>query len=161
MCVRLSEPVKIRIAVLEDADPILALYTEAAGHVNPVDYLPQQAIDWLAKRHSERIHELISEGRVLVALGDDGELLGFASRFGAEIHGLCVAVYHLRKGIGTALLARLKTDARDEGFTELIAKSLIATEPFFRKTGFVEVERKKWPLSSGISIEVVVMKKTI
>jgi N-acetylglutamate synthase-like GNAT family acetyltransferase len=78
-----------------------------------------------------------------------------------EIHGLYVSADHLRQGIASALLGRVEADAKAEGVTELKVESSLAAVPFYKNMGFVEVERKPWPLSMTVSIEVVAMKKAM
>ena len=115
----------IRLAELEDAPAILAIYNKAiasgfaTGHLTPIQLL--DVLDWLEAGHIERpfwVYEL------------SGQVVGWANV--DDFHGLptfsdCVEVgvyvcpAHQRRGIGKALSNRLELDMRLLGESHLLA----------------------------------------
>lgn len=151
----------IRQARLTDAENILALHADTLKRVNAKDYRPEQINAWLAMQRLDRVQKLITNGHATVAVDDDDHLLGFATRRGNEIHGMYVDADRLGRGIAGALFARVEADAKEEGCTQLVAEASVTAVVFYRKMGFAEVQKKLWPLTDSLSLEVVVMRKDI
>lgn len=91
--------------------------------------------------------------------GREPELLDSA-RDAARIRAFFVHPNFARQGIGRIFLERCEREAKEEGFR---SAELVATFPgvrFYEQCGFVEVERKDYPLEAGITIAFVSMKKS-
>lgn len=70
--------------------------------------------------------------------------LKFYNRELAEIRSLCVETTNESHGLGTALVERLLDEAENHGVKSLFALTLVPA--FFRKCGFRETRREKFPL---------------
>jgi amino-acid N-acetyltransferase len=80
---------------------------------------------------------------------EGGRVLGcgalkFYSRDLAEIRSLCVEPGRESRGMGTALVERLLDEAEGYGLKSVFALTLVPD--FFRKCGFRETRREKFPL---------------
>ena len=62
----------------------------------------------------------------------------------AEIRSLCVETGRASHGVGSALVERLLNDAENYGLKSIFALTLVPA--FFRKCGFRETRREKFPL---------------
>ena len=62
----------------------------------------------------------------------------------AEIRSLCVETRRASHGVGSALVGRLLDDAESYGLKNIFALTLVPA--FFRKCGFRETRREKFPL---------------
>ena len=152
---------KIRNSINADAEAILALHSDIVNRVNALDYSAEQIAAWLDKQRLDRAHRLIASGKIIVAVDEADQIIGFTTRHEDKIHGMYVSADHLRQGIASALYARLESDARRENQKHLVAESSLAAVPFYHSMGFKEVESKQWSLSGAISMEVVIMRKEI
>jgi putative acetyltransferase len=151
----------IRKATVGDAEAIIALHADTVKRINSWDYSVAEINAWLSKQRPDRVRSLISDGKVTVAVDEADRIIGFATRHAEEIHGMYVFADHLRQGIASALYTKVESDAQAEGHDRLIAESSLAAVQFYRSMGFVETERKQWPVSDSLSIEVIVMHKEI
>jgi amino-acid N-acetyltransferase len=80
---------------------------------------------------------------------EGGHVLGcgalkFYSQELAEIRSLCVEPARKSHGVGTALVERLLDDAEAYGLKNVFALTLVPA--FFRKCGFREAAREKFPM---------------
>lgn len=88
---------------------------------------------------------LVADGRVRVAEGEAGEVLGFsvllAPRDGAcELDGLFVEPAAMRGGVGRALVADAVRRARAEGAQRISVIANPRATGFYERVGFVEGE---------------------
>lgn len=90
---------------------------------------------------------------------DEGQLVacgGYGRRAGSDIADLCwgmVAMPSHKKGFGSQLLmARLRRIAADERFSGARLGTSQLTEGFYRRFGFVTVERKKDGIDKGLDV---------
>ncbi len=130
------------------------------------------AYDFLSKKERDAtVRERFSDQRlesaladddeVLIAVEDDGELVGYAhvetvshvDAVGeAALRGIYVAPNRWREGIGTALLDAVEKVIRERGFTQLSVAVLIDNEQgkrFFESKGFENVEEQIEDLFTG------------
>ena len=161
---------EIRRAVVDDAEAIRAIYNaEVTGSTVTFDLVPrtsQEQVDWLVKRSGAYA--------VLVAVDDDGALLGFASlspfrerpAYSTTVED---SVYVDRErragGVGRALLEALVETAVAHGFHAMIARIVgghDASIALHERVGFEivgterEVGRKM-----GRWLDVVVMERLL
>ncbi len=129
-----SSGVSIRLARLDDAESIRAIYNlEVETATSTFDLVPrtiEEQRDWIAARSG-------AFSAVVATLGDDGEVVGFASlspykeraayRTTVE-NSVYVSRDHGGQGIGRALMEHLITVARDSGFHAMIARIEASSE---------------------------------
>ncbi len=129
-------PVSIRPAAVEDAEAISAI--EALSFTNP----------W----HPQTFRSLISQKRAHVLVAEEGELgvVGYAVAWWVmdqgELANLAVTEGLRGRGIGSALLDRVLTDARDHSVETLFLEVRMSNDPAFRlylSRGFVQVAIRK------------------
>jgi phosphinothricin acetyltransferase len=143
--------ITVRLATLEDAAAIMAIYNvEVEQHVSTFDLVPRTVDDqrnWLAQR----------SGAFSVVVAEiDGQVVGFASlspykeraayRTTVE-DSVYVSRAHPRMGIGRTLIEHVIGIARDTGFHSIIARveaSGTASRALHEACGFtlVGVERE-------------------
>ena len=122
----------------EDADALLDIFYEAIHRVCSRDYSPEQIEAWArtggkdyAKwaRRCERklpwVAEIAGRPVAFAELDPDGHIDCFYGH--PDWH---------RKGVGSALMARVEQEARARGIGRLYAEVSITARPFFEKAGF-------------------------
>jgi L-amino acid N-acyltransferase len=146
-----SNPVSVRLATLDDAQPIMAIYNvEVAQHLSTFDLVPRTLDDqreWLALRSG-------AFSAVVAVL--DGEVVGFASlspykeraayRTTVE-DSVYVSRDHPRLGVGRTLMEHVIGIARSSGFHSVMARieaSGTASRALHESCGFelVGIERE-------------------
>jgi phosphinothricin acetyltransferase len=162
--------VEIRRATVDDAEAIAAIYNvEVTGSTVTFDIVPrtvEEQVDWLAQRSGAYA--------VLVAVDDDGTVLGFASlspfrerpAYSTTVED---SVYVDRgrrgEGVARALLEELVGTATAHGFHAMIARIVgghDASIALHQKVGFevVGVE-KEVGRKQGRWLDVVVMERLL
>ena len=174
--------VRMRLATIEDVPRLEQLIRLSATVLGRDDY-SQAQIEAALKGAWGVDTQLIRDGTYFVAestcelvacggwsrrktlFGSDAragrelELLD-AARDAARIRAFFVHPNFARQGIGKMLLERCEAAAKKEGFRSV---ELLATLPgvrLYEQCGFVEVERKDYPLEDSITITFVSMKKS-
>lgn len=66
-----------------------------------------------------------------------------------------------RRGIGKAILAACESAISATGFTHIELVATLAGEPLYLACGYLEDERYEVPLSGGLTLPVVRMKKSL
>jgi L-amino acid N-acyltransferase len=146
-----SNPLSVRLATLDDAQPIMAIYNvEVAQHLSTFDLVPRTLDDqreWLALRSG-------AFSAVVAVL--DGEVVGFASlspykeraayRTTVE-DSVYVSRDHPRLGVGRTLMEHVIGIARSSGFHSVMARieaSGTASRALHESCGFelVGIERE-------------------
>ena len=79
----------------------------------------------------------------------------------AEIKSFFVHPDFVRKGIATKLLKTCETQCLLMGIKSIYLKATLAGEPFYKKCGFVELNRFQQNLSNGETFELVKMQKEL
>jgi len=138
---QVSEPVRatelrMRKASMSDIQPLLRLIN---GYAAKGVMLPRTEFEI-----SENIRDftLAFSEDTLAGCG----ALHFYSPGSGEIRSLAVAPEVKSRGIGRALVETLEAEARQFGLQSIFAFTYV--DPFFRKLGFVEVERGELPLKA-------------
>jgi len=119
--------VTVRDAVLGDAEAIRQIYNhEVTTGTSTFDIEPRSPLqqrDWMQQRSGVHL--------VIVAVDDDGEVMGFASLsqykqkpcYSTTVeNSIYVSPDHQRKGVGRALMSRVIELAREHGFHSIIAR---------------------------------------
>jgi len=134
---------RVRPVTRKDVPQISRLFYETVHRVNANDYGPDRIRAWAPRIYTDAFWLRRFRGfRVLIA-DDNGEIVGFAALGGTgKIDCFYVHHAHLRKGIGSALLAHIRREALCSGAHELQADVSLSAEPFFRRMGFKVVRRQ-------------------
>jgi putative acetyltransferase len=72
-----------------------------------------------------------------------------------------VAPKGLRQGVGTAIVRRLETIAREHGVDRLELHATTTAEPFYQHLGYVSEERMTHRSSTGVEMDAVFMTKEL
>jgi amino-acid N-acetyltransferase len=134
--VELSEPVQVRKATMSDIQPLLQLINSYAAKGI---MLPRTEFEM-----SENIRDfmLAYAGDRLVGCG----ALHFYSPTSGEIRSLAVHPGAKSQGIGRIVVESLLGEARKFGLHSIFAFTYV--EKFFKRLGFLEVERGELPLKA-------------
>ena len=151
----------VRKARVEEAQAIINLHADTVRRVNSKDYSPQQIDAWLGRRRVEVTEAMIRDGQYYVCVDDAGHLLGMGNIKGNELIALYVSADHQGEGIGSAILRRIEEDALGDGICRIKADSTVTAEGFYRRHGYVTVERKVLKIARGQTLQVVAMTKKL
>jgi N-acetylglutamate synthase-like GNAT family acetyltransferase len=117
---------------------------------------------------------VIEHGGVIVACGGWGkrdtlhgsdqrkqgtERLLYPAKEPARIRAFFVEPAMARRGLGTMLMRRCEEEAKAAGFTSLELAATLPGEPLYRALGFLEAERVELPLSGGVRVPLVRMRR--
>lgn len=121
-----------------DIEDVYALFYNSVHHVAKKDYSPEQLAAWAKpQRNTTRWDESLLQQLVWVA-EMDGVIVGFTSLHADS--GYLDFMYthhqHQGKGIATALLAALETEAIKLNLLELTTDSSLTARQFFLSHGF-------------------------
>ena len=161
--------VEIRRAEPSDVDEIALAHCDSIQSIGPDFYSPEVVQYWQEGITGELYRTAMDAGEVFfIGVGDiDGRraVLGFASDYGIDgpKHGVSVYVRGcaVRRGLGSALLARAEAHAVAAGATSIEIDSSLAGVAFYEVHGYVEVARRVTRLTTGRSIDCVFMRKDL
>ena len=153
--------ITVRKATVEEARQIMDLHSDTVRRVNSRDYTPDQIDAWLGRRKIEITEAMIRDGQVYVCVDEARQIVGIGSITGNTLSGLYVSANHQGQGIGTALLSQMERDAAAKGITSIETDSTVTAEGFYKRHGYVEMERKTFPIANGQSLQVVSIRKEI
>lgn len=111
-------------------------------------------IETLIARNSYFVVENLS-----VIIGCGGYFLRPPESKEAEIRAFFVTPEFSRQEIAAKILLSCETDCSNIGIESLHLTSTLSGEPFYKKHGFIEIERFKQCLSNGQFFELVKMAK--
>ena len=136
-------------------------YYDTVHRVNCRDYSAEQLRAWAPRVYPDAFWQRRFRRYEVFVAEDGGAVVGFVElgRTG-EIN--CFYVHHgnQHRGIGAALMARVKREARSRGNTRLLADVSITAEPFFRRMGF-RVVRRQIKIYRNRSFKQAVMEKRL
>lgn len=88
----------------------------------------------------------------------DSEIVGYADlQANGYIDHFFVSGHHPRRGIGTALMNHLLSEARSASLTELTSDVSRTAQPFYRKFGFFVIEERQ-PEVRGVVVPNAFMR---
>ena len=131
-----SPPLETRKARLPDTPQLLALIN---GYAAQGIMLPRTEFEMA---ENIRDFSVVCSGPDLVACG----ALHFYTPVAAEVRSLAVHPSMQSRGVGRALVEALLAEAADFGVSSVFAFTYVPR--FFRKLGFVEVDRAELPLKA-------------
>ncbi|MDZ8202684.1 GNAT family N-acetyltransferase [Microbacterium sp. SSW1-59] len=158
----MAQHVEIRRYRSEDAGATLAVFLDAVTVTAAADYSPEQISAWARpqQRNSHAWNREMSDRNSYVALVD-GAVTGFSDVTATgHIHMMFVSSRHARRGVASALLGRMETEAWTTGATALSADASITARPFFAHHGFVVVA-EQIPAPAGVPMTNFHMVKDI
>lgn len=137
----------LRLATVDDLAALRDVEVDADARYVAWGYPATTADDAFP---AEVLRRAIAEGRVTVAVAD-GSVVGFAyvGRVGDErcLGQLSVARSHGRRGIGSALVARVLADAARDGETSVVLntqRDVPFNAPWYAARGFDIVPEDEW-----------------
>ncbi len=92
--------------------------------------------------------------------GRDAEILD-PERDAARIRAMYTHPDFTRRGIGRLVLDTCEAAAAAEGFRKTILSATLSGEPLYRACGYQEIERTQSRTSTGVSVPLVLMGKTL
>jgi GNAT superfamily N-acetyltransferase len=161
--------VEIRPADASDAPAMADAHIDSIRVLGAGFYSGEAVDDWAACVAPEMYVRAMDRGELFfLALGKvDGRslVLGFASDYVVRgtTHGTSVYVRRIaaRRGVGSALLETAEECGRSRGATDVEIEASLAGVPFYRACGYEHVRRIATQLSSGKSIDCVLMRKKL
>ena len=97
-----------------------------------------------------------------VAVDDFGQIVGYGELVPpATLGAIYVAASAGRRGVGSELLKTVEAKARELGMHVLTMESSLTAMPFYKRHGFLELERRTRPLANGLMMDCVYMEKKI
>lgn len=126
-----------RLATPQDVPRLAALYAETARRHGAWCYSPEQVNAWAGfGADTPDFRDYLLGARTWVA-EHDGRPLGFCGiDADGEVRSLYVQADHLRRGLGSALLAHALQQARAHGLEHFEAWATPFSVPVFRRAGF-------------------------
>ncbi len=134
--------IQLRIAQVEDAEPISALITAALQVSNAQDYPPDVIAQVQQNFTPVHILGFLSQREVYVATLK-GRVVGTASLDRQVVRSVFVELGLQGSGIGKKLMSTLENLAAQKGYSELKVPSSITAEGFYRAMGYC-VERDEY-----------------
>jgi putative acetyltransferase len=135
----------IRRFDVRDSAAVLQLFKGTILSVNLGDYTKEQCEVWANSFSDIEVLKVRLEKSLTYIAEFDGKIVGFGNVNGfGEIDLLYVHKNFQGRGIASAILRKLETDAKSYGFAELATEASITARPFFESIGYqVEVVQIK------------------
>jgi putative acetyltransferase len=131
------------IRLVRDGDyaAIVRLRRQTIRHVNARDYPDAVIRRWSAKENAETLRSGADRCRRWVAV-ERGRTIGFCEHdLGGALSRLYMHKDHLRKGIGTRLLAVAEASLKALGFAEVTLEATVTARDFYAANGYTLVKR--------------------
>ncbi|MFL6604367.1 MAG: GNAT family N-acetyltransferase [Steroidobacteraceae bacterium] len=173
----------LRMATLEDREALRALIDRSARELSKGDYRVEQvegALQGAFGVDSQLIQDgtyfVVEAGAVIIGCGgwsyrrtlfggdkraerDSGVLDPRTEP--AKIRAFFVDPAYARRGIGTMLLQKCESEARQRGFSRIELMSTLPGVRLYAARGYSGVERVYYDVAPGVAIEFVPMSKPI
>jgi len=157
----MTDALTLRHATLADLALVDDLLARSYPRILSRDYPPSvmvMAVPLLTRARPE----LLASGRYHLAVTDAGRVIGaggWSGRGGgpAQIRHVATDPLHLRRGIGSALMARILAEAAAAGFVTMDCLSTRTAVPFYESLGFQVLGRVEIGLAPGIVFPAVRM----
>lgn len=137
----------LRPFVLGDTMALRELFAQSIEELTQEDYDEDQRAAWAsAAEDAEEFAERLEEMTTLV-VSIDGEYAGFASlKDNKHLEMLYVHPYHVGQGVGVTLVDAMERIAAGRGATEITVKASDTAEEFFKRRGYIGLERTSVPV---------------
>jgi len=144
-----------------DEAALAAVLGSAVHDLAKADYTPEQLAAWAPMVFDEaRWGERIRTLRPFVA-EIEGAPVGYADlQASGYIDHFFVTGAYARRGIGSALMARIVREARERGIAEFFSNVRLTAERFFARHGFV-VETRQVVVSRGVELANARMRRRL
>jgi N-acetylglutamate synthase-like GNAT family acetyltransferase len=162
--------VTIRRATPADCEAILAAHVASIRELCAPDYRPEEIEAWAGPKRAEDYLAPMRDNDFVVA-EVRGELAGFGELIvgpaagipqgEAELRGLYIHPRHARQGVGRAIVAYLQEEALARGAARWFVRVTITAEPFYRRMGFISMQRETHRLRSGVEIACIRMEAAL
>lgn len=142
-----------------DLEEIYQLFYDTVHSVNRKDYGLEQLDAWAPRQMDRpRWEQSLADHETWVAW-EDGKIVGFGDLGeGGYLDRLYVHKDFVRKGIASALLARLEESAAGQGCRRIYTEASITARPFFERWGYQVVKPQEKPLRGQVFINFVMEK---
>lgn len=128
----------------DDSAALGRLFYDTIHAINARDYSPAELAAWAPSVPSPDWIAGRAASRIVVVAEDASGLLGFAELRPNDRHLDCLYARHDNqgRGVGTALLHAIETEARALGLTRLLTEASLTARPFFERRGFRLIARQ-------------------
>ena len=152
---------RVREFEIEDAPALFRVFHSAIHLIASRDYSVEQINAWAPNQIDDDLWRQRMLGiRPFVACIAN-EIVGYADlQDSGYIDHFFVSGHHPRRGIGSMLMDRIHEVAKARGLTQLTSDVSRTAEPFYRRYGFVVVERKE-PVVRGVVVPNALMRKDL
>jgi putative acetyltransferase len=144
-----------------DAPGLRELIAASIEELTADDYDEDQRIAWAGTAEDEAAFARRLSQALTLLVVEDGEPVGFASlKDNRVLDMLYVHPFHIRDGVGTALVDALEKLATARGAREITVESSDTAQPFFEARGYVPTQRNSKPIGD-VWLATTTMKKTL
>jgi DNA-nicking Smr family endonuclease len=152
----------IRRATSADVEDIRRVHADSVRAMASPEY-PRDVVEaWSTPRSVAYLRAAVADQAYFVA-EVDGEVVGYAALEPSRklVRAVYVKPSHARRGVASALLDALESEARSLGIDELRLESSLNAAPFYERHGFVAGSHATFELERGLSMESVPMRKAL
>jgi len=150
----------MRIRLVRDADypEITRLRRQTIRTVNSNDYSEDIIQDWTTQANTQTFRNNAHKHKRWVAI-EKNKIIGFCDHnFACELSRVYVHKDHLRKGVGSRMLAVAEKSLRKLGCKEVRIESTITAKKFYEKNGY-KVLKKTFYKTKNMRSTVYKMSK--
>jgi len=162
---------EIRPGNAEDAEAVADAHHAAIEELGATVYDDQQVAAWSAGRSPDD-YEFGGDDRDVFVAEIDGAVRGFGwlshepgehltAHVDGEVTGMYVHPDVAREGVGTALLERLETRARERGLDALGMWASMNAVPFYETQGYERVAERVHEFGGGVTGRVLELRKDL
>jgi ribosomal protein S18 acetylase RimI-like enzyme len=151
--------VRVRRARLADAPRLAAVMRAAVRGVPAGTYPARTLAAWGALPALYHAWAMTAGGETVLVAERGGAVLGYAALRGAELTALFVRPSAARRGVASALLARVEARARRRGVARLRVDAAKSGVAFYRAQGFTGRRTVRVPLPGGALVAVRMAKR--
>lgn len=153
--------IRIRPFRTEDSAALGRLFYDTIHAINARDYSPAQVAAWAPSVPSPDWVSSRAVTRVVCVAEDATGPLGFCELRPAAAYVDCLYTRHdaQGRGVATALLQAIESEARALGLTRLLTEASITARPFFERRGFRLLGRQQVE-RNGVKLTTFRMEKT-
>lgn len=156
----MSVPLELRRYRESDLDELHALIVRTIRGSYPAHY-PPRAVQFFIDYHSrEKIAADGSSAFIIVAMLD-GRMIGTATLADSSVGRVFVAPELQGEGIGTALMDRIESEARQLGLTELVLDASLPAFNFYQDRGYRKCSEDRLDVGNGEELRYYPMDKPL